>query len=182
MKKLLTAMALAGAVMVASAEDNFLYWMVDVGDSTDYAFNYATIKAQDESGNSAYLLLYGQDSANEIGQRLYASNYGENGSYDPGTTTGGGAFAGLGDYYGAGSKFLFELWTDGGAEGSPNRVGWTGWIDYSKLADSIFAAGKMTGSSPFTVGPTLLVPEPTGGLLTLLGLAVLALRRKQKVA
>lgn len=136
MKKLLTAMALAGAAMVASAEDNFLYWMVDVGDSTDYAFNYATIKAQDESGNTSdYLWLYGQDSADKIGQRLYASNYGENGSYDPGTTTGGGAFAGLGNY-GVGSKFLFELWTDG----------------------------------------------ETGGLLTLLGLAVLALRRKQKVA
>lgn len=39
MKKLLMAMALVGAAMVASAEDNFLYWMVDVGDSTDYAFN-----------------------------------------------------------------------------------------------------------------------------------------------
>lgn len=170
MKKLLMAMALAGAAMVASAEDNFLYWMVDVGDSTDYAFNYATIKAKDASGNTSdFLWLYGQDSADKIGQRLYASN-------DAGTTTGGGAFAGL-ENYGVGSKFLFELWTDG-----ETRVGWTGWIDYSKLADSIFAAGDMTGSSPFTVGSTMLVPEPTGGLLTLLGLAVLALRRKQKVA
>ncbi len=182
MKKLLMAMALAGAAMVASAEDNFLYWMVDVGDSTDYAFNYATIKAQDESGNTSdYLWLYGQDSADKIGQRLYASNYGENGSYDPGTTTGGGAFAGLGNY-GVGSKFLFELWTDGETADSPSRVGWTGWIDYESIAKNIFAAGNMSGSSPFTVGSTMLVPEPTGGLLTLLGLSVLALRRKQKVA
>ena len=182
MKKLLTAMALAGAAMVASAEDNFLYWMVDVGDSTDYAFNYATIKAQDESGNTSdYLWLYGQESANKIGQRLYASNYGENGSYAPGTTTGGGAFAGVGGY-GIGSKFLIELWTDGETADSPNRVGWTGWIDYATIANNIFSAGNLAGSSPFTVGQTMLAPEPTGGLLTLLGLAVLALRRKQKVA
>ena len=174
MKKLLTAMALACAAMVASAEDNFLYWMVDVGDSTDYAFKYATIKAKDASGKeSDYLWLYGQESADKIGQRLYASN-------DAGTTTGGGAFAGVGDY--VGSKFLFELWTDGETADSPNRVGWTGWIDYDTSAKNIFAAGDMSGSSPFTVGQTMLVPEPTGGLLTLLGLAVLALRRKQKVA
>ena len=177
MKKLLMAMALAGAAMVASAEDEdkFLYWMVDVSDSTDYAFNYATIKAKDASGNeSDYLGLYGQDNADEIGPRLYASN-------DPGTTTGGGAFAGLGNY-GVGSKFLFELWTDGGTADSPNRVGWTGWIDYESIAKNIFAAGDLSGASPFTVGSTMLVPEPTGGLLTLLGLAVLALRRKQQVA
>ena len=182
MKKLLMAMALAGAAMAASAEDNYLYWMVDVSDSTDYAFNYATIKAQDESGNTSdYLWLYGQDSADTIGHRLYASNYGENSSYDPGTTTGGGAFAGLGNY-GVGSKFLFELWTDGATADSPNRVGWTGWIDYESIAKNIFSAGDLSGASPFTVGSTMLVPEPTGGLLTLLGLAVLALRRKQKVA
>ena len=173
MKKLLMAMALAGAAMVASAEDEdkFLYWMVDVGDSTDYAFNYATIKAKDASGNeSDYLWLYGQESADKIAQRLYASN-------DAGTTTGGGAFAGLGNY-GVNSKFLFELWT----ADSPNPVGWTGWIDYESIAKNIFAAGDLSGASPFTVGSTMLVPEPTGGLLTLLGLAVLALRSKQKVA
>ena len=174
MKKLLMAMALAGAAMVASAEDNFLYWMVDVGDSTDYAFNYATIKAKDASGNeSDYLWLYGQESADTSGQRLYASN-------GAGTTTGGGAFAGL-ENYGSGSQFLFELWKDGATD-SPNCVGWTGWLTYDRIANNIFSAGDMSGSSPFTVGSTMLVPEPTGGLLTLLGLAVLALRRKQKVA
>lgn len=174
MKKLLTAMALACTAMVASAEDNFLYWMVDVGDSTDYSFSYATIKAKDASGNeSGYLWLYGQESADKIGQRLYASN-------DAGTTTGGGAFAGLGDY-GSGSQFLFELWTDGATD-SPNCVGWTGWLDYDKIASNIFSAGNMSGSSPFTVGSAMLVPEPTGGLLSLIGLAALALRRKRNVA
>lgn len=182
MKKLLTAMALACAAMAASAEDSFLYWMVDVGASTDYAFNYATIKAKDASGNTSdYLWLYGQDSADKIGQRFYASNYGENGSYAPGTTTGGGAFAGLGDY-GLGSQFLFELWTDGATADSPNCVGWTGWLDYDKIAGSIFSAGSLSGSSPFTVGSAMLVPEPSGGLLALMGLAVLALRRRRNVA
>ena len=184
MKKLLMAMALAGAAMVASAEDEdkFLYWMVDVSDSPDYAFNYATIKAKDASGNeSDYLWLYGQESADKIAQRLYASNYGENGSYDPGTTTGGGAFAGLGNY-GIGSRFLVELWTDGDTASDPaNRVAF-GWLTYDAVKDSIFSAGNLSGAAPFTVGSTMLVPEPTGGLLTLLGLAVLALRRKQKVA
>ena len=174
MKKLLMAMALAGAAMVASAEDKFLYWMVDVSDSRDYAFNYATIKAKDASGNeSDYLWLYGQENADKIAQRLYASN-------DAGTTTGGGAFAGL-ENYGSDSQFLFELWTDGATD-SPSRVGWTGWLTYDRIANNIFSAGNLSGASPFTVGSTMLVPEPTGGLLTLLGLAVLALRRKQKVA
>ena len=73
------------------------------------------------------------------------------------------------------------MWKDGATD-SPNCVGWTGWLTYDRIANNIFAAGNMSGASAFTVGSTMLVPEPTGGLLTLLGLAVLALRRKQKVA
>lgn len=182
MKKLLMAMALAGAAMVASAEDNYLYWMVNVGASTKYAFNYATIKAQDASGHeSDYLWLYGQESADPIGQRFYASNYGVDGSYAPGTTTGYGAFAGVGGY-GMGSRFLVELWTDGSTASDPANPVAFGWLSYDDVKNSIFAAGNLSGASAFTVGSAMLVPEPTGGLLTLLGLAVLALRRKQKVA
>ena len=182
MKKLLMAMALAGAAMVASAEDSFLYWMVDVGSTENYKFNYATIKAANESGStSGYLSLYGSDSAEPLGTKLYAANYGVDKKYDPGSTTGYGAFAGVGGY-GMGSRFLVELWTDGATASDPaNRVAF-GWLTYDAVKDSIFAAGNMSGASPFTVGSTMLVPEPTGGLLTLLGLAVLALRRKQKVA
>ena len=182
MKKLLMAMALAGAAMVASAEDSFLYWMVDVGSTEYYKFNYATIKAANESGiTSDYLSLYGSDRAEPRGTKLYAANYGVDGKYETGTTTGYGAFAGVGGY-GIGSRFLVELWTDGDTASDPaNRVAF-GWLSYDDVKNSIFAAGNMSGASPFTVGSTMLVPEPTGGLLTLLGLAVLALRRKQKVA
>ena len=181
MKKLMVLAILACAAFTASAEDSFLYWMVDVGSTENYKFNYATIKAANESGiTSDYLSLYGSDRAEPRGTKLYAANYGVDGKYETGTTTGYGAFAGVGGY-GIGSRFLVELWTDGATADSPNRVAF-GWRTYDAVKDSIFAAGNMSGASPFTVGSTMLVPEPTGGLLTLLGLAVLALRRKQKVA
>ena len=182
MKKLMVLAILACAAFTASAEDSFLYWMVDVGSTENYKFNYATIKAANESGStSGYLSLYGSDSAEPLGTKLYAANYGVDKKYDPGSTTGYGAFAGVGGY-GMGSRFLVELWTDGATASDPaNRVAF-GWLTYDAVKDSIFSAGNMSGASAFTVGSTMLVPEPTGGLLTLLGLAVLALRRKQKVA
>lgn len=180
--KLVMVLALVCAAMLVSAEDAFLYWMVDVGDKTDYNFNYATIKAKGSDGTTSdYLSLYGPDSSDSVGKKLYASNYGVDEKYDPGSTTGSGAFAGVGGY-GVGSKFLIELWTDGAsADAAANRVAY-GWFDYADIMNSIFSAGNLSGASLFTVGSTQLIPEPTGGLLTLLGFAVLALRRKQKVA
>ena len=181
MKKLMVLAILACAAFTASAEDSFLYWMVNVGSTEDYYFNYATIKAENKSGiTSDYLSLYG-DRAEPLGTKLCAANYGDNGNFNPGPTTGYGAFAGVGAY-GIGSRFLVELWRDGSTASDPaNRVAF-GWLSSDAVKNSIFAAGDLSGALPFTVGSTMLVPEPTGGLLTLLGLAVLALRRKQKVA
>lgn len=182
MKKLMALTVLACAAFTASAEDSFLYWMVDVGGKEDYNFNYATIKAKDASGNTSDCLsLYGSDSADPLGTKLYAANYGDNGNFDPGSTTGYGAFAGVGGY-GMGSRFLVELWTDGfTASDSANRVAF-GWLSYDDVKNSIFAAGNLSGASAFTVGSAMLVPEPTSGLLMLLGFAGLALRRKRKFA
>lgn len=180
--KLVMVLAWVCAAMFASAEDTFLYWMVDVGEKTEYNFNYATIKATGADGTTSdYLLLYGSDSAASVGNKLYASNYSEANGWAAGSTTGEGIYAGLGGY-GVGSKLLIELWTDGAsADAAANRVAY-GWFAYGDLLNNIFSAGDLAGASPFTVGASQLVPEPTGGLLTLLGFAMLALRRKQKVA
>ena len=188
MKKLMIlAMAACAAMLTTTAEENFLYWMVDVSDKTDYSFSYATIKATGSDGKTSdYLSFYGSGASESSGTKFASTAYldyiGNNGSgASTGTTTGGGAFTGIGGY-GLGSTFLVELWADSTTEGSdPTRVAW-GNLAYSLLKDSVSSGLNQSGASLYTVTASQVVPEPTSGLLALLGFAALALRRKQKKA
>ena len=175
MKKLsmiLATAACAAAMTATAAPTSYLYWMVDVSDKSDYAFSYATVKATDSNGStSGFLSLYGSGSTTSVGDKLASSTY-----PTAGTTTGN-IFAGV-DGYGSGSSFLFELWADGAAnESKASRVAW-GTVSYAALSGSISSAMSTSGDKLYTVTGSQLIPEPSSGLLALLGLAALALRRK----
>lgn len=187
MKKLtvLAALAFAAATAATAADtDSYLYWMVELDANVESSyssyvqFNYATIKAKNADGTTSdYLSLYGTDSSESLGTRLYASST----SGDDKMTTGGGTFAGVGDY-GADSSFLVELWMDTGSadDASATRVAYASFA-YSEALSHIYDGMSQSGASPYVVSQVQAVPEPTGGLLTLLGVAVLALRRKRVI-
>ena len=188
MKKILIlAMAACAAMLTATAEENFLYWMVDVSDNTDYSFSYATIKAMNSNGTTSdYLSFYGTgDASTSVGTKsastAYLSYIDSNGTgANTGTKTSGGAFTGIDGY--VGSTFLVELWADSSTDASdPTRVAW-GSLAYSLLKDSVSSGLNQSGATLYTVTGSQLIPEPTSGLLALLGLAALALRRKQRKA
>lgn len=165
---MLAAAAAAGAVR--AEVDSYLYWMVsDTATYSDAAgatlsgtkvnYDYAKISAD---GGSTYLSLYGP------------------GGGDLGVDT---LDKDLDGYVGfssspAFSSFLVELYTDYSSE----RVGWA-TIPYSTVMQN-YAFRNITDPSQaqaklYTV--TQAIPEPTSGLLLLLGMAGLALRRRRNV-
>ena len=179
-KQMILAALLCAAATVARA-GTFLYWEVDVtpeeSGEANYAFSYATIKATGtDTTTSSALSLYGPGSSTPSGTKLASSAYPAKTS----TTTDGGVFAGLDNYAsGAISSFLVELWLEGGTEDTATRVAW-GNIAYDTVKSHIYTDLSMSGNpSPYTVTASQVVPEPTSGLLALVGMAALALRRKQ---
>ena len=83
---------------------------------------------------------------------------------------------------GSGTTYALFVFKDGIVEGKTYMT--TGVIDGT---DYLFEEGSSspgtqilgTSSAPFTVSGTIAVPEPTSGLLMLLGVAGLALRRRR---
>ena len=175
MKKILIlAVAACAAMLTATAEDSFLYWAVDVSGDTSYSFNYATIR---EANSQTYLSLYSSASDTSMGTQLYTDGYGDGGNYAVGTKAGP-TYAGLSSY-GIGSSFVVELWAEGETKSDNSLVGWS-YLSYADVLGSIYKPMSNTGASLYTVVASQVVPEPTSGLLALLGFAALALRRKQR--
>ena len=157
MKTLKFILAAAAAIMLGSAmaaEDSYLYWMVS--DAHYYeapgdpiSFNYATISVDD---GATYL---------SPAQSADSTGY----------STSGGVYSGVFDSDSV-KSFLVELWDD-----NNDRVGWMRY-SASSLKDYFYQnAGAHGEGSPFMVSQ--VVPEPTSGVLLLLGMGGLALRRRK---
>ena len=166
------ALALAFAPHPANAD--LLYWMVDSpteswtepGTATPIYFAYATVSA-DGTPLTAY------DQGGDTGGELL-----EVSSPDPVTGNGTGTGAAyFGSFeYAPNLNFLVELWN-----ADDERVGWQSYRA-SDIADSIFGGDDPRGGSGATpLAVSEVVPEPTSGMLILLGLAGLALRRRRAV-
>ena len=162
-KKLLLAVAVIGASSLASAST--LYWQVaDSGTE----FTYAELFAKDSGGNSYSLdtrLADGVESATDVGTHA-AADYTDLGSY------------GSSDY-----TFYVELINYSTGEEvkvkSNEDYPWT----YTELVNSGYISTGGSAATPAGIAAGGLdggsVPEPTSGVLLLMGGALLALRRRR---
>ena len=169
--KNLFVLALASFAFSAMAEDYFLCWMVDdaaMVDETPLASGDYYAKIKTEGGD--YLSLYAGPE--------YAT-YGDKYEFNTGLNLP--TFAGKWSSIPAdGTSFIVELYNSGtdSAAGS--------WVGQAQLVwnSGNFTTGG-TGTPPSgwaTASSFQSIPEPTSGLLFLLGAAGLALRRKNKKA
>ena len=158
--------ALALAPLAARAD--LIYWMVNdptegyshAGTATPVEFAYATISADGA-------LLYAYNSSGKVDPPSPVLNALAGSS---GTKTGAAYF---GSFDSSVQSFLVELWS-----GDDELVGWQTY-SASALAESIWQGDTPGGSGAKVLTVTEVVPEPSSGLMLLLGGVLLALRRRR---
>ena len=152
-----------------AASADVLLWQVTTAEATRYTSS--------SGGTADYAVFYYADtSGNGVGVRLDEAVL-----FTPGYTMGVAAMPEqnalaalpLGTDL-SGKSFWIELYA-GGSAAEENKVAWSLPIDYATM--SHYLSRTLTELAP-VYHPTV-VPEPTGGLLVLLGLAGLALRRRR---
>lgn len=170
MKKLIVSalMALTCGVLFADDTDQYLYWMIgetptfkDQSGATVSDVVLSDYNAQIKiAGTDQYLYLYefDGDSNHEYFNAAYAQ-------WD--------MLAGVGDL-GNTTSFLVELFNESGVAYASDTV------SYGELSSYISSMqGKATPAETYAFTTFRAVPEPTSGLLLLLGIAGLALKRKR---
>ena len=208
-RHLLKITAFAAALFVAGvsvADDDILYWMIDSsatvakeGKTSSVASFFENYGAPQDSAFAARVRVTGGNiqEGQDVFLDLYIPGYGldvDGGEY-------GVEFSEVGGYWGAGVptgnqspsgdysagtpefSFIVEL---GNIDSGDNwtTVATSAAKAYSDLGDYIHQTFDINPGQIAVWTPaqfTAAVPEPSGGLLTLMGVALLALRRKRLV-
>lgn len=160
MKKLLT---IAAVLMMACGvwAESYLYWMLE---DTGIEFAYATITARDADGN---VLAYLADAA--TGSTIYWDD-----ATDPHTKLLVASYSEL-PLSPTEMRIFVEVYN---AVGS--GVGISSGVAIDSLTDFIYTDMSTTGiRAPYRF--MAFIPEPSGGILFLLGFGALALRRKRSL-
>ena len=163
MKKMIKSFAIAAAMLLTTsviAEDtsSYLYWMSDGLNGFNGAWSYA--KVAYNGADTGYLGVSTGGDQFEKSQLFVGGNF-RSMQVLIGSTV-------LSDSY----KFALELF-----DNSDQSVGISQWLAYSP---DFIGDQSMTSSSYAQFG--FQIPEPTSGLLMMMGFGLLALRRKQKKA
>ena len=191
---------------VVSAEDDVLYWMVDSSATVEkdgvttsvssFFDNYAAPEGSAfaarvrvtggdiQDGQDVFLDLYVPGYGIDAGSGEYGVEFGDGSGYwGAGVPTGNQSPSGD---YSAGTpeySFIVEL---GNIDSSDNwtTVATSAAATYSSLGDYIHETFDINPGQIAVWAPSTFtaVPEPSSGLLALMGFAILALRRKRKEA
>lgn len=163
MKKMIKSFAIAAAMLLTTsviAEDtSYLYWMSDGLNGFKGEWSYA--KVAYNGADTGYL------GGSDGGDQFEKSQLFVDGNFRSMQVLIGSTM--LSDSY----KFALELF-----DNSDQSVNISQWLAYSPD----FIGDQSMTSSSYAQFSGFQIPEPTSGLLTMLGFGLLALRRKQKKA
>lgn len=172
MKKSIFSIALMASLLASATDDSYLYWMVNVEENNwDYNYEVKVLgKTSSKEDTGTFLNLYYGDATPagmSIGRDLL-QDY----KQDPGA----GFYAGFASNAGY-TSYVIELLSD-----NNDLLGrWT-WADAAVETYIAQNGIKPPSLAPLTMSMALPAPEPSSGLLLLLGLAGLALRRRKQIA
>ena len=188
MKKLMVMMAMMVAGGAAVADYAYLYWEVDpTGVTGEWAwwfkvgreFDYAQLRAVDQGGNVVGEAIMNYDASLQPAggvANVYSTDDG------PSLTTEAPVFGQIrGDGFDYASTlygFVVEAYLEGAA--NPLWTSGVSWYDDLVRGNHVWE-GDPSAMSGDISSMVFMVPEPTSGLLLLLGLAGLALKRKRVV-
>lgn len=171
MKSLLSIAILAVTFCASATTDQYLYWMIDdastlvATDGTETKLK-GTYYAKVKPDGGSYLNFYETPGGSAIGG---ADNFVfEVADINDNIPT----FAGV--ISGTPASFIIELYNDAGAaQGS--------WVGQATLDwnSAYITSGGMGHAAPGRVNSFTAAPEPTSGMLLLIGVAGLALRRRK---
>ena len=207
-RHLLKMTAFAAALLVAGvsvADEDVLYWMIDSNATVEKDGVTSSVSSFFDNygapANSAFAARVRVTGGNiQEGQDVFLDLYIPGYGLDEGGGEWGVEFGDAGGYWGAGVptgnqspsgdysagtpeySFIVEL---GNIDSSDNwtTVATSAAKAYSDLGDYIHQTFDINPGqlAVWTPAQFTAVPEPSGGLLTLMGVAVLALRRKRLV-
>ena len=173
MKKMLIAAAVVMAAVCANA--SYLYWQVS---GTETGLSNGTLNGHEITGYSLVAI-------NSSGVTTTLSSVGETGAAlsNPISTTlaADGVFTDLSSYTTGYSFYIEVTGYDSAVCGSnTGAIGQSNTFAYSDLAGHLTSSlSAMSQAVTAMVGTAYGAPEPTSGLLLLVGTALLALRRRK---
>lgn len=163
MKKLFFIVALLGS-MAALAEDSYLYWMVSPSSMSDN--DYLKVRL---ANSDTYLTLYNEGFA----ELSHDSTVASKADVVEADAWGEGFYAGF-NGSSLPADFIIELYNEGGQFLGQSAL-------YAVASDSqyIYRGGMGLPTAAAVAISTFAIPEPSSGLLMLVGCAMLGLRRRK---
>ena len=192
------AAAIVAAGVSPAAENDVLYWMID-SSATVQKTDGTTVSISDfvspTSDYAARIRVTGGDITEDTFLDIYYPGGTIDGEYgvdfDDGSISGywgagvpTGNQSPSGDYSAGTPEYCFTI-ENGNIDAEDNwtTVAASATVAYSELADYIHETFDMNPPTSEVWTPTsFAVPEPSGGMLTAIGLALLALRRKRRLS
>jgi len=168
---------LAGLSCVGMVKADLLYWQIDANPVPFYESVWATTSSESKTFAYAQILDSSDSTALDLYSLAGGSTAAKAVAATSETTGTGKVAANIGDSYSGGSFYIVLYDSD------KKKIAWTEDISYSSVASYIEETSAAQFNANWTASLAAsnfkFVPEPTSGLLMLVGAALLGLRRKR---